>query len=106
MLTPTEHRVIVKPDETEGTTKGGLIIPDTVRDQQRVAMTAGHIIAVGPSAEMRLDKEEPCRRIDIGDYVIYVKYGGAEVTHNGEKLRLLNDDDVIALVTDIDKEKE
>ena len=107
MLYPEGAKVLVSPDTEEEITKGGIIIPPTVRDQHQVAITRGTIVAIGPLADIKFSEDltgVAKRDARPGDKVIFARYGGAIVTERkedgtrGEPLRILNDEDVVCLI--------
>lgn len=94
-LKPLGDRVIVKAVEEEDTTASGIVLPDTAKEKPQ----KGKVLAVGDG---RWD-EEGERRIPLdvseGDEVLYSKYGGTEITVDGEDLLVLRESDVLAKVT-------
>ena len=90
-LTPLADRLIVKPIEREEVTKGGIYLPDTVKEKPQ----EGEVVAVGPG---RLSEDGKRIAIDIkvGDIVIYAKYGGAEIKVDDKELIILRESDVLA----------
>ena len=93
-LQPLEDRIIVKPGEAEETTVSGLVIPDTAKEKPQ----QGEVVAVG---EGRWDESGAKRipvDINVGDIVVYSKYGGTEITSDGDDVLILNARDVLAIV--------
>src|SRR3954451_12299367 len=94
-LKPLGDRVIVKAVEEEATTASGIVLPDTAKEKPQ----KGKVLAVGDG---RLS-EDTGKRIPLevseGDEVLYSKYGGAEITVDGEDLLVLRESDVLARVT-------
>jgi chaperonin GroES len=92
-LQPLEDRIIVRPADAEQTTASGLVIPDTAKEKPQ----QGEVLAVGPG---RRDDDGDLIPMDLskGDIVIYSKYGGTEITENGEDLLILSARDVLAKV--------
>ena len=92
-LKPLEDRVVVKPSEAEQTTASGLVIPDTAKEKPQ----EGTVVAVGPG---RIDDNGNRVPLDVnvGDVVIYSKYGGTEVTYAGEDFLVLSSRDLLAVV--------
>ena len=86
-LKPLGDRVILKQDEAEVTTASGLFL----------ASETGTIIAVG---EGKMDKDGKLlpMPVKVGDKVIYGKFGGTEVTLDGENVLILRADDIYAVV--------
>lgn len=96
-IIPLDLRVLVKPDSAEKVTKGGIIIPEVVADQKKMAMMKGTLVAVGVNAwEEAAGRSAAFKRPQSGDRVLIAKYGGVVVTGlDGEDYRLLNDEDII-----------
>ena len=93
-IKPLEDRIVVKPLDAEQTTASGLVIPDTAKEKPQ----EGEVLAVGPG---RFDDEGEKRiPLDVaeGDEVLYSKYGGTEITVEGEDLLVLRESDVLAKV--------
>jgi chaperonin GroES len=93
-LKPLEDRIIVKPGDAEETTASGLVIPDTAKEKPQ----QGEVLAVG---EGRWDDEGEHRipvDVKVGDIVVYSKYGGTEITSDGQDVLILNARDVLAIV--------
>ncbi|HZB40194.1 MAG TPA: co-chaperone GroES [Ilumatobacter sp.] len=93
-LKPLEDRIVVKPNEAETQTASGLVIPDTAKEKPQ----QGSVLAVGPGKRAESSGELIPLDIKTGDTVLYSKYGGTEVTVNGEDLLVLNARDVLAIV--------
>jgi chaperonin GroES len=93
-LKPLGDRVIVKALEEEETTASGIVLPDTAKEKPQ----KGEVLAVG---EGKWDDEGEKRiPLDVseGDEVLYSKYGGTEITVDGEDLLVLRESDVLAKV--------
>ena len=93
-LKPLEDRIVVKPSDAEETTASGLVIPDTAKEKPQ----QGEVVAVG---EGRWDESGAKRipvDINVGDIVVYSKYGGTEITVDGQDVLILNGRDVLAIV--------
>lgn len=92
-LTPLADRVIVKPIDEPETKKGGIIIPDTAKEKPQ----QGEIIAVGPGRRNNAgDRIKP--DVKKGDKVIFGKYAATEYTIGDEKVYVMKEDDIIAIV--------
>lgn len=87
---PLGDRVVVRVSEAEQVTASGLVIPDTATDKPQ----RGTIVAVG-SGRYEDGKRVPML-VAPGDEVIYSKYGGTEVTIDGEDLLILRESDILA----------
>ncbi len=93
-LQPLEDRIVVRPSESEATTASGLVIPDTAKEKPQ----QGDVLAVGPGRRSDNPGEIVPMDVAVGDTVVYSKYGGTEITVEGEDLLILNARDVLALV--------
>ena len=92
-LQPLEDRIVVKANEAEETTASGLVIPDTAKEKPQ----QGEVLAVGPG-RFGDDNDRVPMDISVGDRVVYSKYGGTEITIDGEDLLILQGRDVLAIV--------
>ena len=92
-LKPLGDRLIVKPIEEEETTASGIVLPDTAKEKPQ----KGKVIAVGDGP---VGENGSRRALDVaeGDEVLYSKYGGTEVTVEGDELLVLRESDVLAKV--------
>jgi len=92
-IKPLEDRVVVQANEAETTTASGLVIPDTAKEKPQ----EGTVVAVGPG---RIDDNGNRVPLDVnvGDVVIYSKYGGTEVKYAGEEYLVLSARDLLAVV--------
>ena len=93
-IKPLEDRIVVKPLDAEQTTASGLVIPDTAKEKPQ----EGQVIAVGPG---RFDDEGEKRiplDVNVGNTVLFSKYGGTEVKYNGEEYLILSARDVLAVI--------
>ena len=93
-LQPLEDRIVVRPGDAEETTVSGLVIPDTAKEKPQ----QGEVIAVGPGRRSEHSGELIPVDVAVGDVVLYSKYGGTEVTVDGEDLLVLSSRDVLAKV--------
>ena len=91
---PLEDRIVVRPNESETTTASGLVIPDTAKEKPQ----QGEVLAVGPGRRADTTGELVPLDIATGDKVVYSKYGGTEITIDGEDLLILTSRDVLAKV--------
>jgi len=100
-LQPLEDRIVVRPAEAEETTISGLVIPDTAKEKPQ----QGEILAVGPGRRAENTGELIVMDLAEGDTVVYSKYGGTEITVDGEDLLILSSRDVLAKVQKTGKKK-
>lgn len=87
-MKPINDRVVVKPAQAEEKTKGGIIIPDTAKEKPQ----KGEIIAVGPG------KDGNAMTVKIGDKVLYGKYSGTELQHEGHDYLIMREDDILVIL--------
>jgi chaperonin GroES len=90
-LEPLGDRVVVKPIPKEEVTKGGIVLPDTVKEKPQ----EGKVLAVGPG-KMTDDGKRIAMDVKVGDVVIYAKYGGTELKEGDEELIILRESDILA----------
>ncbi|UCG10093.1 MAG: co-chaperone GroES [Dehalococcoidia bacterium] len=90
-LQPLADRLVVKPIEKEEITKGGIVIPDTVKEKPQ----EGEVMAVGPGRRAE-DGKLIAIDIKVGDRVIYSKYGGTEIKIDDEEYIILRESDILA----------
>ena len=93
-LQPLADRLVVKPIEREEVTKGGIVLPDTVKEKPQ----DGEVLAVGPG-RLSDDGKRIAMEVKVGDRVIYAKYGGTEIKIEDEELVILRESDILAKKT-------
>ncbi len=93
-LRPLDDRIVVRPSEAEQTTASGLVIPDTAKEKPQ----QGEVLAVGPGRRSEHSGELIPLDVKVGDTVVYSKYGGTEITVDGEDLLILTSRDVLAVM--------
>ena len=90
-LQPLADRLVVKPIEREDVTKGGIFLPDTAKEKPQ----EGKVLAVGPG-RLTEDGKRIVMDVEVGDIVIYAKYGGTDIEDNDEELIILRESDILA----------
>ena len=90
---PLHDRVVVKRLEGEEKTKGGIIIPDTVKEKPQ----EGKIIAVGPGGRDETGKLTPLD-VKAGDRILFGKWSGTEVKIDGDDLLIMKESDILGIV--------
>lgn len=93
-LKPLGDRLVVEPKERESTTASGLVLPETAKEKPQ----EGEVIAVGPGRRDD-DGKRIAMDVQVGDTVLYAKYGGTEVKIDDKKLLILKESDVLAILT-------
>ena len=92
-LRPLGDRVVIQPSAREEMTKGGIVIPDTVKEKPQEGM----IRSVGPGRILDNGKRE-AMDVKTGDKVLYAKYAGTEFKLDGEDLLIVSQKDILAIV--------
>jgi len=90
---PLHDRVVVRRLEAEEKTKGGIIIPDTVKEKPQ----EGEVVAVGPGGRDENGKLVPMG-VKAGDRVLFGKWSGTEVKLDGEELLIMKESDIMGVV--------
>lgn len=94
-LKPLGDRLVVKPLEEEDVTPSGIVLPETAKEKPQ----KGEVLAVGPGA-----RDDDGKRIEmdvsVGDKILFAKYGGTEIKIDTEKLLILRESDVLAILDD------
>lgn len=94
-ISPTEFKVLVRPDKVEEKTRGGIIVPQETRERDQAASTAGEIIAISPLAFTYADWPVTSNPPKVGDRVLFGRYSGMTVKGNdGEEYRLIADKEI------------
>lgn len=87
-LKPLADRVLVEPSEAETKTASGIIIPDTAQEKPQ----QGVVVAVGAG------KPDEPMTVKVGDVVLYGKYGGTEIKHEGKDYLIMRESDIYAVI--------
>ena len=90
---PLHDRVLVRRVKEEEKTKGGIIIPDTVKEKPQ----EGKIVAVGSGVRGEDGKITPLD-VKAGDRILFGKWSGTEVTLDGEELIIMKESDILGIV--------
>jgi chaperonin GroES len=90
---PLHDRVVVKRIDADEKSKGGIIIPDTVKEKP----SQGEVIAVGPGGR---DDSGNLVKLDVkaGDKVLFGKWSGTEVKLDGEDLLIMKESDIMGVI--------
>ena len=92
-LEPLDNRIVVKVDEADSETPGGILLPDSAKD----VPVRGVVLAVGPGQRLANGKRSPIG-LKVGDGVFFTKYGGSEVEIDGEVVTVLRENEIMAKV--------
>ncbi len=94
-IKPLHDRVLVRRQEQEEKTAGGIIIPDTAKEKPMKA----EILAIGDGLRDDAGKLVPLA-VKVGDMVLFSKWAGTEVKVEGEELLIMKESDIIAIIED------
>src|SRR3954468_7579701 len=92
-IAPRADRVVIRALAATNQVRGGLHIPDSVKEKPQ----QGEVLAVGPG-RFEKDKRVPMG-VDVGAMVLYTAYSGDEIAINGERLLILRESDVLAIIS-------
>lgn len=87
-IQPLADRVLVEAAAAEEKTSGGIIIPDTAKEKPQ----RGKVVAVGGGK-----KDEPLT-VKVGDQILYGKYAGTEISHDGKDFLIMRESDILAII--------
>ena len=87
-IKPLADRVLIEPVAAETKTASGIYIPDTAKEKPQ----KGKVVAVGNG------KKDHDMTVKVGDTVLYSKYGGTELKHEGNDYLIMKEDDILAIV--------
>ena len=97
---PTGWRLLVLPYKGQGKTKGGVILTDETMQERGYTTVTGLVLKMGPECytdETRFPKGPWCKK---GDWIIFGRYAGSRFGIEGGEVRILNEDEIIAVVKD------
>lgn len=92
-LKPLGEMVVIKPLEAAEKTAGGILLPDTAKEKS----TRGEVLAVGSGRTLPNGRAvKPA--VEVGDIVLYTKYGGSDVKVDGKELKIIQESEILAIV--------
>ena len=91
-IRPLGDKVVVKPSEAEDKSAGGIILPDAAKQKPQ----EGTVVAVGNGRTLDNGERRPLS-VQVGDTVVYSKYGGTEFKLEGETVMILDEDQIYAI---------
>ncbi len=92
-LQPLGDRVVLQRDESEGTTTGGIVLPETAKDKP----ARGKVVSIGDGKLMD-DGSRSELQVKVGDRVIFSSYAGETFKVEDEELLLMREDDILAII--------
>ena len=96
---PTGWRILVLPYQGTGKTKGGVLLADETVEMHQVATVCGYVLRMGPDAYKDKDKFSEGPWCKEKDWVIFGRYAGSRLKIEGGEIRLLNDDEILAKIS-------
>ncbi len=100
MPSPTGWRLLILPYKGKGKTESGIYLPDKVVEEQSVSTQVGYVLKVGELAYQDEDKFPDGPWCAKGDWVMFARYAGSRFKIDGGEVRILNDDEVLAKISD------
>jgi len=92
-IKPLDDRIVVRALEAEEKTAGGILLPDTAKEKPQ----KGKVLAIGSGRLTDEGKRLPLD-VKVGDVVLHGKYAGTDVKWNGEDLKILRENEVLAIL--------
>ena len=97
---PTGWRIVILPYTLPQSTKGGVILSDETRERNQLATNVGYVVSLGPAAYRDEGKFPDGPWCKSGDWVMFGRYAGSRFKIDGAEPRLLNDDEILAVIDD------
>ncbi len=92
-LNPLDDRIVIEPNVAEEVTAGGIVLPDAAQEKPQ----SGNVIAVGPGRLLESGERCPVA-VEVGDEVLYGKYGGTDIEVSGKEVKILRESDILAKI--------
>jgi chaperonin GroES len=92
-LTPLDDRVVIRPQDAESVSPGGIVIPDVAKEKP----SRGEVLAIGPGRLLE-DGTRAAMSVEVGMEVLYSKYSGTEIEVDKEDVCVIRETDILAVV--------
>ncbi|HEY6565652.1 MAG TPA: co-chaperone GroES [Pirellulaceae bacterium] len=92
-IVPLGDKLVVKRQDAEEITTGGIVLPDNARERPR----QGRVLSIGEGPMLK-DGSRVRPQISEGDRILFATYAGTEIKVDGEDLLILSQDEVLAIV--------
>lgn len=92
-LNPLDDRIVIEPNIAEEVTSGGIVLPDAAQEKPQ----SGTVVAVGPGRLLESGERCPVA-VEVGDEVLYGKYGGTDIEVSGKDVKILRESDILAKI--------
>lgn len=93
MLKPLGDRIVIEQVETEEKTASGIVLPDSAKEKPQ----EGKVVAVGTGRVLD-NGQRVAPEVKVGDRIIFSKYAGTEVKHDGKEYLILRESDILAII--------
>ena len=100
MPNPTGWRILVLPYRGKGKTEGGIFLPDSAVEQQKISTQVGYVLKVGPLAYQDPEKFPSGPWCAEKEWVMFARYAGSRFAIDGGEVRILNDDEILARINE------
>ena len=97
---PTGYRLLILPRGRDPVTEGGIHLAKETIERDSLASVVGYVVAVGPDAYKDVNKFPEGPWCKEGDWILFGRYAGARFQIEGGEMRLLNDDEILAVLPD------
>jgi co-chaperonin GroES (HSP10) len=97
---PTGWRLALLPYRGAGTSKGGIVLTKETTERTQLATNVGYVLKLGPLAYADESKFPDGAWCKPGDWVVFGRYAGSRIQIEGGEIRLLNDDEILGIVSD------
>jgi chaperonin GroES len=97
-IEPMAFNVVVEIDKAETVTKGGIILPDSKTERERLACEEGVLVAISPLAFSYADWPEGARKPQVGDRVMVNRFAGMLRENDGKDYRIIEDKSLVAVL--------
>ncbi len=94
-LQPLGDRVVIKREESESTTAGGIVLPDSAKDKP----ARGSVVSIG-NGRLLDDGTRAALQVKVGERVVFSSYAGEAFKVDDEELLLMREDDLLAVIED------
>ena len=99
---PTGWRIVVLPFRPPKKSRGGIVLSEQAVERQQIATVCGYVVALGELAYADTEKFPFGPWCQTGDWIVFGRYAGARIGIDGGEIRILNDDEVLAKISDPD----
>ena len=97
---PSGWRMVLFPLKLQGKTKGGVLLTDDTVTESQVTTNICKVLKMGPECYKDKEKFPSGPWCKEGDWVLITRYAGSRIRIDGGELRIINDDEILAVVDD------